>query len=133
MSEREQLLARQQELKDRLLNPDLSRGELDALAEDFHATVNQGNFEEKGWKRAGYATSKVMINGYTRILNRELRASGSQVRVNAVHPGWVRTDMAGPNAPNPPELGAITPVYLAKDTSDSTGLFWNEQCQLWDW
>ena len=122
-----------QALKDRIMNPDITRQELDALTEDFHATVNQGNFEQKGWRRAGYATSKVMINGYTRILNRELRASGSQVRVNAVHPGWVRTDMAGPNAPDPPELGAITPVFLAKDTSDATGLFWDSKCSPWDW
>jgi len=35
------------------------------------------------------------------------------VRSNAVDPGWIRTRMGGPGAPDPLPLGAETPVWLA--------------------
>ena len=44
-------------------------------------------------------------------------AGKEDVLINACCPGWVRTDMAEPNAPPgwalSPEQGAETPVYLA--------------------
>jgi NAD(P)-dependent dehydrogenase (short-subunit alcohol dehydrogenase family) len=43
-----------------------------------------------------YRTSKAALNALTRNLAAELRGSG--VLVNAVDPGWVRTDMGGPSA-----------------------------------
>ena len=46
-----------------------------------------------------------------RVLN-ETRP-GDGILLNACCPGWVRTDMAGLNAPKSPEEGAETPVYLA--------------------
>ena len=36
-----------------------------------------------------------------------------RVRANAVDPGWIRTRMGGPGAPDPLPLGADTPVWLA--------------------
>ena len=36
-----------------------------------------------------------------------------EVRSNAVDPGWIRTRMGGPGAPDPLPLGAETPVWLA--------------------
>uniref|UniRef100_A0A4W4E2D3 Carbonyl reductase 1 n=1 Tax=Electrophorus electricus TaxID=8005 RepID=A0A4W4E2D3_ELEEL len=39
--------------------------------------------------------------------------AGDGILLNACCPGWVRMDMAGPNATKSPEEGAETPVYLA--------------------
>jgi NAD(P)-dependent dehydrogenase (short-subunit alcohol dehydrogenase family) len=58
-----------------------------------------------------YSVSKTSLNALTVMLASELR--GTNILVNAVCPGWVRTDMGGSNAPRSVEEGAATPVWLA--------------------
>ena len=72
-----------------------------------------------------YRLSKVMLNGITAMLAQELR--GSNILVNSVCPGWVRTDLGGPLAPILPEEAAETPVWLATLPDDGpTGGFFRE-------
>jgi NAD(P)-dependent dehydrogenase (short-subunit alcohol dehydrogenase family) len=74
-----------------------------------------------GWSPA-YCVSKSMLNAMTRHLASELASKG--VSVNAVCPGWVRSDMGGPAAPRSLEQGADTPAWLAVDADASiTGKF----------
>jgi NAD(P)-dependent dehydrogenase (short-subunit alcohol dehydrogenase family) len=44
----------------------------------------------------GYRLSKTALNAVTRVFADELKSTN--VKVNAVCPGWVRTEMGGPNA-----------------------------------
>jgi NAD(P)-dependent dehydrogenase (short-subunit alcohol dehydrogenase family) len=58
-----------------------------------------------------YSVSKTSLNALTVMLASELK--GTNILVNAVCPGWVQTDMGGPNATRSVEEGAATPVWLA--------------------
>ncbi|MFY9974958.1 MAG: SDR family oxidoreductase [Chromatiaceae bacterium] len=71
----------------------------------------------------GYRLSKTALNAVTRILADELRGTG--VKVNSVCPGWVQTDMGGPEAQLPVEEGAHGIVWAATlpDDGPSGGFF----------
>ncbi|MGO9629096.1 MAG: SDR family oxidoreductase [Xanthobacteraceae bacterium] len=70
---------------------------------------------------AAYRMSKTALNAATAILSAELR---STVAVNSVCPGWVKTDMGGPNAERDVADGADTAVWLALDAPETlTGKF----------
>ncbi len=58
-----------------------------------------------------YDASKAALNAFTIHLAHELRDTG--VKVNSAHPGWVKTDMGGEQAPMEIEEGAKTSVELA--------------------
>lgn len=71
----------------------------------------------------GYTASKAALNAWTAQLSIALR--GTNVKVNACHPGWVKTDMGGATAPMEIEDGAATAVRLATlpDDGPSGGFF----------
>ena len=62
----------------------------------------------------GYGPSKAALNALTRLFARELPAA----RVNAVCPGWVRTDMGGPGAPRSVEQGAASVLWACRLPAD---------------
>ncbi|MEA3109290.1 MAG: hypothetical protein QOI88_3895 [Gammaproteobacteria bacterium] len=63
------------------------------------------------FKTPAYNVSKTAVNGWTVQLAYELR--DTKIKVNAAHPGWVKTDMGGPSAPMEIVDGAKTSVALA--------------------
>jgi NAD(P)-dependent dehydrogenase (short-subunit alcohol dehydrogenase family) len=67
----------------------------------------------------GYRLSKVSINALTRIMADELK--GTNILVNTMCPGWVKTDMGGRGAYRTPEQGADTAVWLAMLPDGSPG------------
>ena len=71
-----------------------------------NATQDLGDFAS-----VGYNASKAAVNMYTVLLAKEL--AGTPIKVNAAHPGWVKTDMGGAGAQLELEDGAKTSVWLA--------------------
>lgn len=59
-----------------------------------------------------YRSSKAALNMMTVLLAKEINDSPN-ILINAAAPGWVRTEMGGPDALRSVEEGADTPVWLA--------------------
>jgi NAD(P)-dependent dehydrogenase (short-subunit alcohol dehydrogenase family) len=77
----------------------------------------------------GYRLSKTALNALTRVLANE----EPSILVNAMCPGWVRTDMGGAGAPRSVEEGSDTAVWLATlpDDGPTGGFFRNRQPIPW--
>jgi len=88
-----------------------------------NVSSGMGQLTQMGGGAPGYRLSKTALNALTRILAAELE--GTNILVNSVCPGWVRTDMGGESAPRSPEQGADTIVWLATlpDGSPTGGFF----------
>lgn len=75
-------------------------------------------------KHLAYDASKTALNAYTIHLAWELR--DTSIKVNSAHPGWVKTEMGGANAPMELREGARTAVALGTLPEDGpTGGFFH--------
>lgn len=118
------------ELKRAFLDPSLTREGIFALMERFVAAVGAGRYAEEGWPSSAYGVSKAGLNAYVRYLAPVL--AQRKIRVNAVCPGWVRTDMGGPGAPRSLEEGASSVLKAAFFDDDRTGGFFRDGIAI-DW
>ena len=90
-----------------------------------------GQLSDMGSQYAGYRISKAALNAATLIFAAEL--DPSKFKINAVCPGWVRTDMGTENADLSVEEGVDTAVWLATsaDAQQTGGYYRNRE--LIDW
>jgi len=70
-----------------------------------------------------YGVSKAGLNAFTDAL----AAQYGELLVNAVCPGWVRTEMGGADAPRSVAAGADTPVWLARFREGPSGHLWRDR------
>jgi len=70
-----------------------------------------------------YKISKAALNMYTRTLALRLQNEQTGIVVSSVHPGWVKTEMGGDEAPMTPEEAAEHIFKLAVSCPE-TGEFW---------
>jgi NAD(P)-dependent dehydrogenase (short-subunit alcohol dehydrogenase family) len=97
----------------RVVNVSSGYGQLDGLSSDVPS----------------YCLSKLALNGVTLMLAEALKADG--IAVNSMCPGWVRTDMGGPNASRSVEQGADTAVWLAAQApQELTGRFFRDRKEI---
>lgn len=80
----------------------------------------------------GYRLSKTSLNALTRIFADEAKKAPG-VLINSMCPGWVKTDMGGPNGTRSLEQGADTAVWLATDAAltQSGGFFRDRNVIAW--
>jgi len=75
----------------------------------FHAKPGSPIYDSKSY--TSYNVSKSAVNAYTVQLAYELK--DTKIKVNAAHPGWVKTEMGGEGATMELDDGAKTSVALA--------------------
>ncbi|UCD97838.1 MAG: SDR family oxidoreductase [Chloroflexota bacterium] len=90
-----------------------------------------GSITRMGGYSSAYKLSKLLMNGMTRISADELR--GTNIKINTMAPGWVRSDMGGPSAPRSLSQGADTIIWLATlpDDGPTGGFFENRNPTAW--
>lgn len=87
-----------------------------------HSDTNSSIYHAK---YAAYDSTKAAVNMFTNHLAYELKETN--IKVNAAHPGWVKTDMGGEMAPMELEDGAKTSVWLATLTDEGpSGGFYHQ-------
>ncbi|MGI2906343.1 SDR family oxidoreductase [Tolypothrix sp. VBCCA 56010] len=96
-----------------------------------NVSSGMGQLHDMGGGYTGYRLSKAAVNALTRIFASELQ--GTNILVNSVCPGWVKTDMGGANATRTPEQGVDTIVWLATHADGgATGGFFRDRKPI-DW
>lgn len=92
------------------------------IASGFGRIVNTTSGIRLEPQQAGYSASKAALDKVTVDLGSTLE--GTDVMINLTDPGWCRTDLGGPNAPNSPESavpGIVVGAFL--DDKKSGRLF----------
>ena len=93
----------------------------------INVSSGMGQLSEMDAGYPGYRLSKTSLNALTRIFAAETKEKPG-IMVNSICPGWVKTDMGGPNAQRSLEQGADTIVWLATDeTVKATGQFFRDR------
>jgi NAD(P)-dependent dehydrogenase (short-subunit alcohol dehydrogenase family) len=106
--------------------PDMARR---GFGRVVNVSSSAGQLSTMGTYAPAYSISKAALNAFTQILANTYKTRG--VLVNAVDPGWVRTDMGGPSAPRSPKQGAETIVWLATlPDSGPTGGFFRDRRRI---
>lgn len=101
-------------LRKKLSSPTLTEEELTQLMQQFVESAKAGIHMQDGWPNSAYSVSKVGVSALSFIQQRAFDADPREdIVVNAVHPGYVDTDMTNHTGPLTIEQGADAPVYLA--------------------
>ena len=96
-----------------------------------NVSSGMGQLSEMNGCCPGYRLSKTALNAVTRILADELK--DTDIKVNSICPGWVRTDMGGKEATLSVEEGAQGIVWAANLPDDGpTGGFFRHGERI-DW
>ena len=87
----------------------------------INLSSSMGQLSTMGSDSPAYRISKTALNSLSAILSNEL--AGSNIKVNSMDPGWVKTDMGGKGATLSVEEGADTAVWLATADEIPNGKF----------
>lgn len=94
----------------------------------INVSSEMGALKSLSGSHAAYRLSKWALNGFTVMLASEVGAS--RIKVNAMCPGWCKTDMGGFGAPRTASQGAETAVWLATSDSVGTGKFYSNKHEI---
>jgi NAD(P)-dependent dehydrogenase (short-subunit alcohol dehydrogenase family) len=94
----------------------------------INISSTMGQLSTMGAGYGAYRISKTALNALTVIQSKELARDG--IKVNSMCPGWVKTEMGGPNAIRSLEEGAETAVWLATSSNIPSGKFFKDKKEI---
>ncbi len=87
----------------------------------FHISSEAASFTNAYAGDYPYGISKAALNMFSEKLKKYLEGDG--VQVLAIHPGWMKTDMGGENAPYDPKETAVMIIDLAERKKEVVSRF----------
>ncbi|MBE65047.1 MAG: short-chain dehydrogenase [Gammaproteobacteria bacterium] len=113
-----------------LLIENLRRGELKKLV---YVTSKMGSIEDnRGGGSYVYRSSKAALNAVVKSISVDLESEKMAVAV--LHPGWVRTDMGGPNGLIDTKTSVAGMVQVIRNLNvESSGAFFNYDGNVIPW
>ncbi|XP_076267842.1 carbonyl reductase [NADPH] 1-like [Rhynchophorus ferrugineus] len=122
-------------LKEQFKNKNLSIEELSELMRKFVKDSEEGNNVKEGWGESAYSVSKVGVSALSFVQQRLLNAENPNrnISVNAVHPGYVKTDMTSHKGVFTIEEGARAPLFLSLKSTYKGQFVWKDKKAIeWD-
>jgi NAD(P)-dependent dehydrogenase (short-subunit alcohol dehydrogenase family) len=93
-----------------MVSSGLAQGAADATLKERLAAIDLDGFGELSDDApGGYGASKAVLNRMAELFAKEL--APRRIKVNAISPGWVRTEMGGPGAPRSIDQGAESVIW----------------------
>lgn len=126
------------ELQRQLGDPALTEPELDSLVLQYQecCSPHRNDFASAGWPACAYTVSKVAVNAYTRILQRQVECDGMErVVVNSIHPGSRHSKISqeSPLTATDAAKSVIAVALLADPCDHPRGKFFWHDLQIIEW
>ncbi|CAH0287418.1 SDR family NAD(P)-dependent oxidoreductase [Peribacillus simplex] len=97
----------------------------------INVSSEYGGMSQMSYPGVGaYKLSKLALNGLTQLLAGEVKGD---IKINAVDPGWVSSEMGGPSAPRTPKQAAESFLWLATIGSEGPNGKFFRGGKLIDW
>ena len=94
----------------------------------INVSSGMGALNETYHGYTGYQLSKTALNALTILMSNDVSTLG--IRVFAVCPGWVKTDMGGSTAPRTLEEGVAGIKWLITEDEAESGKFYRDKKQI---
>lgn len=106
----------------------LTEESIDQVLNECLKDFKEGSVEAKGWPSymSAYCISKAAVNAYTRLLSKKY----PKMLINAVGPGWTKTDLSNHTGTLTPEEAARSPVRVALLPDDGPSGTFFERMQV---
>eukprot|EP01017_Pseudomicrothorax_dubius_P029251 TRINITY_DN3538_c0_g2_i2.p1 TRINITY_DN3538_c0_g2~~TRINITY_DN3538_c0_g2_i2.p1 ORF type:complete len:244 (+),score=43.57 TRINITY_DN3538_c0_g2_i2:111-842(+) len=100
------------EIRGKLESSDLTTLNILDYGREIVSEVRENKFNNEKWAKSAYSLTKLFLSLWVRVFAKSPEVISRKHQVYSCCPGWVRTDMGGPNATKSIKEGSECPLYL---------------------